>query len=236
MERVKSILIAIFGVAIILLLLGKCSDNRAFDKERQSYILNDSINQKLLQISYDENDRERRKYMIEELNFNQVSASNDRELGKLKKDLADMGVKLKNVKSITRAETTTAGTVLVAVHDTIPCDGTDDYKIKKPFVYGDKWLDIKGETQFSKIGKNVVIDTVSIKYEVRNNLTMAYAYDRNWFLGKKYLSLTITNDNPNTKVGKVQTYVIKNEKRFYEKWWFQAAIGVGTGWYLHEKL
>ena len=154
----------------------------------------------------------------------------------VKKDLKAVGVKLNKVLSITRVGLTTTDSILVPVHDTIQVCGTDDFKTQKNFNYEDKWLNLKGSADFTKIGDNLVFDNLKVNYQVNNELGVTYEYDRDWFLGKKYLSLTVTSENPNTTTGKVQTFVIKPEKRFYEKWWFHTAVGFAAGWYITEQI
>ena len=122
---------------------------------------------------------------------------------------------VKENKGLSKLETkivfktiTTLDTIRFNLIDTILVEQEDTMPIKK-FKYVDRWLSMGG-----KIENNVVsFDSLNIV----NSFNVEVGKERKWLLGKEKRVIYIRNENPHSKTTDVTSFVINEDKKWYQK-------------------
>lgn len=219
-------IIAILSIIVLCLGLSYWKDSREWAAERQTYTLNDSLLQKKVLEIRDSSNRQIVEYDVEVIRTNQLLQSSSAENQQLRKDLALVKGKLENVQSST--------TINAVTHDTIPFQvdhfiSVKDTGIKQiPLHYQpDTFITATGMSTFRVVDTGIHYLSTTIDLSVRNSTTMTY-FNQSKFLQKEKLKLLITQQNPHTITGKVQTYYLQPEKKLFQKWWFHTAVGAAA--------
>jgi len=220
-------IVAILIIVCLYLAFTLQSNKDQWDKERTTYILNDSLLQKKTQDIRDSSGREIVTYKVQTINAQQLAQSNSKEAEQLRYQLKLAGHKVKEIKSSVSETTTTKGIATITVHDTISCKDTGTVLAH----FGDNtdsFLQVKGTASFLLIPGSIVFKSASIDYTLQGGTTVTWL-NKSRFLRKAQLELMVTELNPHTTINKVQTYSITPDKKFYQKWWFHAATGAVIG-------
>ena len=137
---------------------------------------------------------------------------------------------IKENKGLSKLETkivfktiTTLDTIRFNLIDTILVEQEDTMPIKK-FRYVDKWLSMGG-----KIENNVVsFDSLHIV----NSFNVEVGKERKWLLGKEKRVIYIRNENPHSKTTDVTSFVINEDKKWYQKDALKYGIGGAAMFFL----
>lgn len=98
-------------------------------------------------------------------------------------------------------------TMTIALHDTTIITKTDTIKYQK-FDFDDEWLIIKGKVEKSKL----IFDSLQV-----NNKYKIEIGDEKVGLFKKEKKVYIINENPHTSTNDLQSFVLKDKKKWYQK-------------------
>ena len=98
-------------------------------------------------------------------------------------------------------------TMTIALHDTTIITKTDTIKYQK-FDFDDEWLIIKGKVEKSKL----IFDSLQV-----NNKYKIEIGDEKVGLFKKEKKVYIINENPHTSTDDLQSFVLKDKKKWYQK-------------------
>ena len=227
-KKISTLLNLAACIIIILLLVNMCSLSNQLDDSRSNTILNDEELQKELSRYRDTLGRERVQYKIKQITIDQLQMSVSKDLKAIKEELELQGLKLKNSHSTTIVQTTTTDTLQIVSLDTIPCNTAVGDRYASDFIFKDSFIDVKGITNFSFTGESWALEGHEIRYSLKNKMSINYTFSNKFFTPRE-LFLTVMNDNPNTRVGKVQTYTIKYRKKWYEHWVLHQLVGATWG-------
>ena len=199
------------------------NDKTSWNKERSGYILNDSLLQhKVLDIR-DSANRQIVEYDIQAITKEQLLTSKSIEAEQLRKDLAKVNAKISTIHSSTIIHTTTRDTIMISVDHFI--GRSDTGLISIPFEYEpDTFLQLQGISTFHNTDSGLLYKSTGIDITIANSTSITY-FNRSKFLHLHQLELLITQDNPHTTTGKVQTYYIHPEKKWYQTWTCHAITG-----------
>jgi hypothetical protein len=95
----------------------------------------------------------------------------------------------------------------IALHDTTIISKTDTIKYQK-FNFNDDWLVIKGKIDNSKL----IFDSLQV-----NNKYKIEIGDERVGLFKKEKKVYVINENPHTSTNDLQSFVLKDKKKWYQK-------------------
>jgi hypothetical protein len=98
-------------------------------------------------------------------------------------------------------------TMTIALHDTTIISKTDTIKYQK-FNFNDEWLVIKGKVDNSKL----IFDSLQV-----NNKYKIEIGDERVGLFKKEKKVYVINENPHTSTNDLQSFVLKDKKKWYQK-------------------
>jgi len=98
-------------------------------------------------------------------------------------------------------------TLTIALHDTTIISKTDTIKYQK-FNFNDDWLVIKGKIDNSKL----IFDSLQV-----NNKYKIEIGDERVGLFKKEKKVYVINENPHTSTNDLQSFVLKDKKKWYQK-------------------
>ena len=98
-------------------------------------------------------------------------------------------------------------TMTIALHDTTIITKTDTIKYQK-FDFDDEWLIIKGKVEKSKL----IFDSLQV-----NNKYKIEIGDEKVGLFKKEKKVYIINENPHTSTNDLQSFALKDKKKWYQK-------------------
>lgn len=206
-------IIAIFVLVIFLVIsIEKCRENNEKYQDRENYIssLNDSI--KILA----NNIAETNVNVVNQELFTQII----NERNELKKILAEQKIKAKNVKTFTQVVTETKiDTLTITLHDSIPCL-QDTQKII--FAVFNKDYEIGGF-----VGKkNIEIEKILFP----DTLSVVAWTEKSFFKDDKIL-VSVKHSNPFIATKKMQSFMVREKKKWYEKGWVKIVgiICVGGG-------
>lgn len=217
-------IIAILIAVIIGISFSYWTASKNWQKEKGVFVLNDSLLQTREKTYRDSANREIVKFSVQSINTDQLLTSKSAEALQLKKDLDIAHAKLKDVNSSTSVSSTTQDTVRISVDHIITKADTGTFAI--PFhSEPDTFLSIEGSSIFKRVDTNsYMYKAIDINYKIKNNSTVTY-YNQSQFLKKPKLQLLISQDNPHTTTGKVQTYYITPDKKWYQRFWVHAVVG-----------
>lgn len=235
--KVSNYVILGLSIVVILLLVNTCSMQSRINDNLTVAVLQDSLLQKEVSRYRDSLNRERVQFQITEVTLEQLQTSQSEDLAEIKAELKRQGLSIKNTHSTTILRSTTIDTLNIISRDTIRCDSTQGSTFVSTFDWADDFMQLEGETAFTFNGKDWVLGERRISYDLQNKTSINYTYQKK-FLKPRELLLTVMNDNPNTTTNKVQTYIIKEKKKWYEHWLFHQTVGAvvgATGMYLIKK-
>jgi hypothetical protein len=204
MKNLKSNIIIIALLSIIFVLLFKsCGQRDALSRSISAVTVKDSIITRVT----DELGRETAKAKARQFTINDLKNSNTAEVAELKKEIGRLNKKFKNY---TRVKITTTDTIKTILKDTFLHIRRDTIRgdtviIAKRFDYKDKWLSLEG------IAFN---DSLICQYYLKNDLSITHKLGGGFFKRDNNLYVTIKNNNPNTTTNQVQTFKIKERKRY----------------------
>lgn len=191
--------------------------------QQHQYILNDSLLQKKVIDTRDSSGRQLQVYQLQAITSTQLAQSSAAEAIQLRKDLDKVHGKLSKVTSSVSVGSSTHDSVVIPVYDTIRL--ADSGSVHLPFAaIPDTFLTLSGSVNLSRIPGALVLDSVQVAYLIHNRLSITH-YTQHKFLHKSTINLLVTSDNPHTDIGKVQTYTIVTNKKFFQKWYTHVAIG-----------
>lgn len=224
-EEIRLAIELIMGMVILILLASTCEKAKELKEYQKVSHLNDLNLQKELKRVRDTLGRERVLYRIQEVALADLKQSTSNELENIKKELKALRLNPNKLHSTTIVETFTRDTVIVEVKDTIPVEAE---KHDTPIAYGDKWIDLKGNVFFNKTADTWVVDSTKFSYTIKNKTSISYVFKKKLFKPQE-LHLVVMNENPYTTTNNVQTYVIKNKKKWHQQWWFNSLLSFGAG-------
>lgn len=116
---------------------------------------------------------------------------------------------------ITETETVYKDTMIVNYNEPIP------FKFEREWHYKDLWLEVNGISN----EKGVTITNLA----TYNKQSIVAGWKRDGFLKPRYASIRIVNENPHMQVVDMQSYIIRDRKKFYETNLFWGALGFVGG-------
>lgn len=138
--------------------------------------------------------------------------------------LKEVGIKANRLISFLRAELTVSnqgqGTVIYI--DTLKTDDKPNIEKKINLKYDDGILKLNPITSY------ILKDDIFLDYKTITRVDVAELWDRDWFLGKKTISLSITSPDNNVEVVNGQAFRFTEKRKFYEK----PVVLIGTGFTL----
>lgn len=162
---------------------------------------------------YNQSVSEKRSYIIEsEKKLKQLLHSNDSLKSALKKIKIKSLVKLKNKYE--------RDTIFIPYKEEIP------YKFNVPWNYKDKWLKTSGISTNEGVSLN--------SYVIENDISLAIGYTADAWYKPYYAKVRVLNSNPNVETTKINSYIVKNKKKFFEKSWFLIGVGFMGGFLLSK--
>lgn len=203
-----------FVVVILLLCVNGCQDASKYkDALTKIMTLEDQKSKLVKQI--DEQGREIAS--IEAITFEQN--------GVIEKQLKEIEA-LKELKNkIIFKNRTIYDTLQIALLDTIILSNGDSIKRQK-FRFKDKWLLVDGYVTDT----NVMFDSLGVK----NAFTIEQGREKIGFL-KYQTSVFIRNENPHTTTDELQSIVITEKKKWYEKDAWKIGLGVIGGYFIGKR-
>lgn len=227
-DKISLIVNVILAILLIILLVHTCEQAKELSYAK-NLVLVDSTLQKEVERYRDTLGRERVVYQVSQLGYNQLLMSNNDDLAAIKSELKRQGAKLNNLQSSTIIETHTIDTMQIHIQDTLPIAMLDTVtKYISHFDFKDDWIDLKGSVNFKSAGDRWVIDGTDLMYKIENKQSISY-YTKKPLFKPQQLYLTVMNTNPHTTTSNVQTYVIKQKRKWYEQWWFNQLVGCAVG-------
>jgi hypothetical protein len=138
-----------------------------------------------------------------------------------KKEIEDINknfnVKIKNLEAYIEAETTSGGTIVTEIRDTVVVDTLYREYGYKRFTYRDEWISLNGLIAEGK---------VKIDWLAKDELKIIFYEKSNGFFGKKTLYVDATSLNPYTKIDNLKG--IKVGERRVKRFGVGPYIGYGT--------
>jgi len=226
-KEISFMLNLLLSVLVLILLATNCEQSKRLSSVKNVSHLNDSLLQQEASRYRDTLGRERVKYKVQQITIEEMKMSTSKELLSIKEELRKMKLNPNKIHSTTIVQTSTVDTVTITIRDTLPCNSKETSK-EVPVAFSDKWIDLKGDISFSKTSIGWAIDSTAISYSIDNTVSVTYAY-KNKFFKADELHLSVMHDNPSTSTERVQTYVIKNKKKWYQQWWFNSLISFSAG-------
>jgi len=134
-------------------------------------------------------------------------------LNKTEKELLN---KFSNPKTFTKIVTNTKiDTITITYKDSVECNFERDGAI----------FTKEYNLAYKSNQKGILITEMAIP----DSVLIATGYKRKWFLGKKTLTFDITHSNKFVQSEQIQTFEIKDKKKFYETTIFKIGIGILAG-------
>jgi hypothetical protein len=210
----------IIGLIIAVLLFGKWSCDRIKYLETDNARKTENIKNKDFEISIEKTKSGQLEYTVASLT---VKPEELKYFSKnIEKQLADMGLKIKNIQSITNLNynyTTNIDTIkskMVAENKFLfAFPNKNNMDISGYINIPKKYPDFEIPTDFSIIDttKNAKYPFISdLKITINDTLLIVpvYQYKRSWIFWKKFtgVELHIKSENPNFKLDRVQSYQI----------------------------
>lgn len=213
MSKLGIAILWLLSIFLTVLTVVKCSEASMSD-DYESVRLE---NAELLK-SRDSLGREVAKFRVMVLDEKALSLSKDSIIDSLRRTSDNW----KSLYMYVVADIETQDSIEASVRDTTITRDSVVYKAGV-FDWGDKWLTLQGTYLFDE-------GTIGIKYSLRNRLSFTYEWKRDRLFARPVMYGTVINENPNTSVGRVTTFVVRSpDQRFYEKWWFQLCTGFVLG-------
>lgn len=229
-SKISLVINLVLAVLLIILLVYTCEQSKHLSYSNGNLTLVDSTLQKEVERYRDTLGRERVVYQVTQVGYNQLLMSNNEDLAAIKSELKRQGMKLNNLQSSTIIETHTIDTMQIHIQDTLPIAMLDTVtKYISQFDFKDDWIDLKGNVNFRSAGNRWVIDGTDLMYKIENKQSISYSYGKKGLFKPQELFLTVMNTNPHTTTSNVQTYVIKQKRKWYEQWWFNQLVGCAVG-------
>lgn len=215
--------IVILGIFAALIVIQYYHSVRSWEKERDTYVLKDSLLQRRVLDVRDSAGREISVYKVQTINMAQLLQSSSSENKKLKEDLKVAHANLKDVESSTTVASSTKDTARIRIDSFIYVKDTGIKKI--PFFYSpDTFMTVTGISTFHVFDSGISLDSTQINVDIKNSCSITY-YNESKFLRPEQIKLLIAQDNPHTITGKVQTYYLSPEKKWFQKVWIHAVTG-----------
>ena len=131
----------------------------------------------------------------------------------LEKELAN---KFSNIKTVTKVVTNTViDTVKIVYTDSIPCR----FEKYGSIIKNDYSLNYKSNQSGITLSSIVIPDSITFVSGVK----------RKWFLGKETHTVDIKHSNSLIKDNSIQSFELKDKKRFYETTLFKVGVGILIG-------
>lgn len=188
-------LIALVVLCVILLFKG-CQQNSAY-KNAQGEIENLLKDKKGLEIIKDEQGREIADVRATVITRNRQIEKQLKEI----KELKTLDVKIKLVNK------TKYDTITVMLHDTSVVY-KEQIVIAKQVKFDDKWLKLSGYVYANELKLDSIV--------VQNKYTIELG-DKKVGLFKKEKTIYVKNENPHTTTTDMQSFVLKDERKWFEK-------------------
>lgn len=214
MKTIQPIIIAALAIAIVLLINRSCELSSQLSDSHEKMTLNDSLLQEKISVIKDSAGREITRLELQTITTQQFATSKAQEAAAVRDQLERANAKIENLHAALSVASTTTDTVFITQIDSLKT-GLDTLRAN----WKDKWLSMSITSYFNNYNRT----GLSVGYELKNDLTAS------WYWKRRKLEMSITQANPNTITGRVQTYTISYQPAWYEKWYITGPIGFGVG-------
>lgn len=224
MSNLKTILITLLLLVCVTLIVNTIHDRIQFDQERKTYMLDNSKLQHKVSDIRDSAGREIQTYTVQTIDIQQLLNEKNRQVDDLTYQLHLSGLKLKNLHSSVSVNQSTHDTLHIPIHDTIACMDSGTLQIPFSDTTTDTFLRVTGTSQFRAIPHSLVYESTRLDYTLRSGVTVNWV-DKSRFLQRSQLELQVAEHNPHSITYGVQSYSVRTNRKFFQKFWFHAAIG-----------
>ena len=214
-NTIKDIVIVLLLSLLAIASFHSCNIENAL-RDVQEKLVDSNLNNELLYKKIDSQDREVSKVQS-------IVVEKDKQIQKHLKEISDL--KNLDAKVVFRTRTK-IDTLRVAVIDTLIIQENDTIYDSR-FSFSDKWIAMKGSVE----RESIVFDSLVIN----NAYNIELGQSRKGIFGRENVAF-IRNENPYTSTTEAKSFVLKENKKWYQKDGFKVAASVVLGIFLGSRL